>query len=42
MSKEAIHKGHEKWIDAMEANDPEALGRLVTEGAVLMRFILEL
>jgi ketosteroid isomerase-like protein len=36
MSREAVDKGHDKWLDAMKANDPEALGRLVTEDAVLM------
>lgn len=36
MSKENIDQGHAKWLDAMKANDAEALGRLVTEDAVLL------
>ena len=36
MSREDVDKGHHKWLDAMKANDAEALGRLVTEDAVLM------
>jgi ketosteroid isomerase-like protein len=36
MSKEAVDKGHDKWLDAMRTNDAEALGRLVTEEARLM------
>jgi len=36
MSRESIDKNHQAWLDAMKANDAEALGRLVTEDAVLM------
>jgi ketosteroid isomerase-like protein len=36
MSRDAIDKGHQQWLDAMKANDPEALGRLVTDDVVLM------
>jgi ketosteroid isomerase-like protein len=36
MSREAVDRGHAKWLDAMKANDAEAVGRLVTEDAVLM------
>jgi ketosteroid isomerase-like protein len=36
MSKEAIDKGHVDWLNAMKANDAEALGRLVTADVVLM------
>lgn len=36
MSRESIDKAHQAWLDAMKANDAQALGRLVTEDAVLM------
>jgi ketosteroid isomerase-like protein len=36
MSREGVDRGHEAWLNAMTANDPEALGRLSTEDAVLM------
>jgi len=36
MSREGIDKSHQAWLDAMKANDAQALGRLVTEDAVLM------
>ena len=36
MSRESIDRNHQAWLDAMKANDAEALGRLVTEDAVLM------
>jgi ketosteroid isomerase-like protein len=36
MSREGVDNGHDKWLDAMKANDAEALGRLVTEDARLM------
>lgn len=36
MSKEAIDKGHQDWLNAMKANDAQALGRLVTVDVVLM------
>ena len=36
MSREDIDRNHQAWLDAMKANDAEALGRLVTEDAVLM------
>lgn len=36
MSREGIDNGHHQWLEAMKANDPAALGRLVTDDAVLM------
>ena len=36
MSRESIDKSHQAWLDAMKANDAQALGWLVTEDAVLM------
>jgi ketosteroid isomerase-like protein len=36
MSKEAVDKGHHAWLDAMKANDPEGLGRIVADDVVLM------
>ena len=36
MSREDVDRGHGQWLDAMKANDAEALGKLVTEDAVLM------
>jgi ketosteroid isomerase-like protein len=36
MSRARVDKTHLAWLDAMKANDGRALGRLVTEDAVLM------
>ena len=36
MSTEGVDKGHHQWLQAMETNDPAALGRLVTAEVVLM------
>jgi ketosteroid isomerase-like protein len=36
MSKEAIDQAHAAWIDAMRANDPDALGVLMASDVVLM------
>ena len=36
MSRDRIDAVHLAWLDAMRTNDAEALGRLVTEDAVLM------
>ena len=36
MSKEGVDRGHNQWLEAMKANDPAALGRMVTEDVVLM------
>lgn len=36
MSKERIDRTHLAWLDAMKANDGEALGRIVTDDVVLM------
>ena len=36
MSRERIDKTHLAWLDAMKANDSEALGRIVTDDVVLM------
>jgi len=36
MSRAAVDQGHEEWLEAMKASDAEALGRLVTEDAILM------
>lgn len=36
MSRENLDKAHDQWLDAMRANDPAALGRLVTDDVVLM------
>jgi ketosteroid isomerase-like protein len=36
MSKEAIDKAHSAWLDAMRANDPQALGPLMASDVVLM------
>ncbi len=36
MSREAIDKGHELFLAAMEANDPQALGRLCANDALFM------
>ena len=36
MSREAIDNGHYQWLEAMKANDPIALGSLVTDDVVLM------
>jgi ketosteroid isomerase-like protein len=36
VSRENVDKSHQAWLDAMRANDAQALGRLVTEDAVLM------
>ena len=36
MTTEAVDKGHQEWLNAMKANDAEALGRLVTADVVLL------
>jgi uncharacterized protein (TIGR02246 family) len=36
MTREGIDRGHYQWLEAMKANDPAALGRLVTNDVVLM------
>jgi len=36
MSREGVDNGHLRWLEAMKANDPVALGRLVTDDVVLM------
>ena len=36
MNQEAVDKAHDQWLEAMKANDPAALGRLVTDDVVLM------
>ena len=36
MSRESIDKAHEAWIDAMRANDAQALGSLMAPDVLLM------
>jgi len=36
MSRTDGEEGHAKWITAMKNNDPEALGRVVTDDVLLM------
>jgi ketosteroid isomerase-like protein len=36
MSRESVDSGHLQWLEAMKANDPVALARLVTDDVVLM------
>ncbi len=36
MSQDAIETGHLEWLDAMAANDAEALGRVAAADVVLM------
>ena len=36
MNSDAIDRIHEKFLEAMRANDPQALGRLVARDAVFM------